>query len=77
MAIEKIGLDYNLISDDGGEALSMALEREATSPKLRLLGISANRLSEPMVQRFYKVAKARSFSVVARPQLSNEKLTAY
>ena len=74
-AIEKLGLDYNSISDGGAEALLAALSKEPTSPKLRMFSISANRLSEPMVQALLKLSKARTFILLSRPQLSAETLT--
>ena len=68
-------MDYNSVSDGGGEALLATLSKQMTSPKLRVFSISANRLSDQMVQAFLKLSAARRLVLLSRPQLSNELLT--
>lgn len=74
-AVEKLALDYNSISDDGADALVAALAKEASSPKLRTLSISANRLSDEMIEALHKLSRARTFLLLSRPQLLSELLT--
>ena len=73
VTLEKLGLSYNLISDDGASALSAALGKESGAPKLILLAISANRISADAVRQLALVAKVRKFCLLSQPQLSTER----
>ena len=57
------------------DALVAALAKQASSPKLRTLSISANRLSDEMIEALHKLSKARTFLLLSRPQLLSELLT--
>ena len=73
LVLEKLGLSYNLISDDGASALSAALGKEGSAPKLTLLTVSANRISADAVRELAGVAMASKFCLLSQPQLSTEK----
>ena len=72
-ALEKLWLAYNQIGDTGSAALAAALNNAANAPRLSLLSLSANRLSDKAVHEQVQLARARAFCLLIHPQLQGER----
>ena len=83
-SLERLGLSYNLITDDGAAVLAEALAAKGRVSGLLQLNISANRLTDSMVNNYVDLARTelsprvapRHFCLLAKPQLRSESCTA-